>query len=89
MIVFSFRAECLSDVFEFFKATCSQGIAVAYTEMKQVENLPDFHVQFATDANLEALRAACRTVEDGHVMLQTLRQCFLPENSLMRNYGLQ
>ena len=46
-------------------------------------------VEIRTDANLEQLQEALRSVEDAHVMLQTLRQVPLAENSLRRDYDIR
>ncbi|HGM8087240.1 TPA: hypothetical protein ACKP9S_003611 [Pseudomonas aeruginosa] len=86
---FSFRAECEQDAVEFLAAVEGNGFSVQGTVIPDVTGLPDFDVEVRTDANLEQLREVVRTIPDGHVMLQTLRQVPLAGNSLERDYGLE
>jgi hypothetical protein len=48
----------------------------------------DVEVEMHTDASLDSLRGLIRQVTDGHVMLQTLRQVPLQDNSLERDYDM-
>lgn len=85
MKTFSFRAECLEDVRRFQCACLSSRLVVVIPN----KLVPDVDVEVRADASLESLRNAMRRVVDGHVMLQTLRECPLSENPLERNYDLR
>jgi hypothetical protein len=47
---------------------------------------PDVDVELEAGATLEAIRSVMRDVQDGHVMVQTLRACPLAKNTLERDY---
>lgn len=81
---FSFRAECETDV-DRFKDECTQRglpIAVAVSPTKLG---PDVLVELETRVSLESLRDAARAIPDGHVIVETLRECRLAHNSLERS----
>lgn len=61
-----------------------------YLEMERVPYSEGGEVvgEFKSTMSLEELRDALRELEDSHVMLQTLRQCPLAENSQERDYDL-
>lgn len=87
MTIFSFRAECTVDVNTFQKECVKAGVI---TLMRTVpdETFPDVEVELETTSSLEELREVMRRVVDGHVMLQTLRECALADNHLERDYDL-
>ncbi|AXK38526.1 hypothetical protein [Crenobacter cavernae] len=87
MAIYSFRAECQADVKRFHQECLKVGLITAL-QAKPDDQFPDVEVELQTDASLEALRNVMRRVVDGHVMLQTLRECPLAENSLERDYDL-
>ncbi|MCC7684830.1 hypothetical protein [Janthinobacterium sp. FW305-128] len=87
MTFFSFRAECPSDVKHFQDTCAAAGITIALAAFPDDE-FPDVEIEMESAASLETLRNAMREVVDGHVMLQTLRDCRLTENSLERDYDL-
>ncbi len=88
MNIFSFRAESLPDVSEFQKLCHAAGLALTWHEQPYI-SYPDTAVEVHTDASLQTLQGLMRRVEDGHVMLQTLRQCPLSENSFERDVDLK
>lgn len=79
------------DVVNFQKACSDAMIGTSFwiSPHPADTNWPDVVVEMKTEGTLPQLQDAMRRVEDGHVMLQTLRECPLKENSLERNYGLQ
>lgn len=84
---YSFRAECQSDVDRFFIACKKANIIVDEVYIGADPNgLPDKQVEFNSPATLEALKCVARSIEDGHVLPETLRACPLTENSLQRDY---
>lgn len=87
MRTFSFRAECQHDV-DAFEKECFEGLAVVTLRTSTKDGFPDVEVEIDTSANIEEIRAHMRNVADGHVMLQTLRECPLVDNSLERNLEL-
>lgn len=85
MTAFSFRAECLVDVQRLHGTLNSNGIYHSTKETKILEaGLSDVGVEICSIASLKTLRAVFAKVVDGHVMLETLRQVPLLENSLER-----
>lgn len=88
MAFFSFRAECPIDVQLFQSACANASLTVLLTNYPDGE-FPDVDVEMESAASLETLRDVMRGVEDGHVMLQTLRECCLEDNSLSRDYELE
>ena len=85
---YSCRAECLHDVEELRSALESYHNEYGDFEMRVVPDprFPDVEVEFTSAARLDQLDAVIRGIADGHVMLQTLRQCPLADNSLERDY---
>lgn len=88
MAHYSFRAECAHDVAQFQSACDVAGVTVALT-LHPDELLPDVDVGMESPASLDELRNVMRKVEDGHVMLQTLRQCLLKDNSLALDFEIE
>lgn len=88
MAFFSFRAECPADVAEFKSACAAAGVTTSLTEQPDRE-FPDVEVELEASVTLDALRGIMRAVVDGHVMLQTLRECRLNVNTLERDYELE
>lgn len=86
---FSFRAECLFDVGRFIVAVVEKGVQGSLVDFRcnAVEH-GEVVGEFKSTMSLEELRDALRELEDSHVMLQTLRQCPLAENSQERDYDL-
>lgn len=67
---YKFRAECLADVGEFFKA-----VNFPYTRIEIVRagTVPDCTVEFTTEGtSLDALRAIMADIPDGHVMRESV-----------------
>ncbi|HCF9660107.1 TPA: hypothetical protein NI776_001834 [Pseudomonas aeruginosa] len=87
---FSFRAEGENDVVLFLAAVEAHRFTVqgSGTVLPDADGLPDVDVEIQTSATLEQLQDVLRTLEDSHVMLQTLRQLPLDINSLERDYDL-
>jgi hypothetical protein len=86
MPIYSFRAECQRDVDQLSYALTSAGI---YSSVQSTRDagFPDVEVELEANATLETIRNVMRDVEDGHVMVQTLRACPLAKNTLERNYS--
>lgn len=92
--IFSFRAECAHDVTEFIVAAHKAGVPAVLTRVNPMmfnatDAMPDTTAEvFSNGGTLEQMREVMRTIPDSHVMLQTLRQVPLKDNSLEREYGL-
>lgn len=90
MNTFSFRAECLSDVRALGTVLANGDVAHELTiTTYRDQRLPDVEVELRAASSLDGLRALVRQINDGQVMLQTLRQVPLIGNSLERDYALQ
>lgn len=88
MAFFSFRAECLHDV-EAFERECVLAKITTSMQKRRHDEYPDVDVEVEAPVHIEVLRHVMRNVVDGHVMLQTLRECRLKDNSLERDYDLE
>lgn len=84
MGIYSFRAECQTDVEGFRQALNAAEISHSI-DCRPDSQFPDVDVELKTDATLEILKTLLRTVPDGHVMVETLRAGPLAENSLERS----
>ena len=86
MNTYRLRAECATDVFHLVQ-TLPAGQFLALAVLRQ-PGFPDVEVRLVVqDMDLERLRAACRNVVDGHVMLQTVQppNCYNGE----RDYSIE
>lgn len=66
--IYRFRAECESDVNLVLKAL--KGNVVSITRSQ--ESFPDIKVKIVTDLSLDEILKTMRTIEDAHVMIQTI-----------------
>ncbi|MGE8454449.1 MAG: hypothetical protein ACN6OP_28330 [Pseudomonadales bacterium] len=85
---FSFRAECATDAQAFHDLLAKAGVIATVKTQADPSGLPDVEVEMRTVASLARLREILCCIVDGHVMLQTLRQLPLSENSFERDYDL-
>lgn len=87
--LFSFRAECPNDIRDFLNAfTQNKPDAVLIvTNGVRDAGFPDCMFELVTDVDLETVRDIMRLVQDGHVMVQSLRQLPMSENSMKRDTG--
>lgn len=85
---YSFRAECPDDVEKFHQQCLNSGLITAMRSTSNTDGLRDVEVEMETEASLETIRGLMRKVIDGHVMLQTLKDCPLADNMLERDYDL-
>lgn len=88
MAFFSFRAECPADVIEFERACALAKITTSLAQRPD-GTYPDVEVELESPVSIDVLRNVMRGVVEGHVMLQTLRECRLKDNSLERDYDLE
>lgn len=88
MAFFSFRAECPAEVIEFERACALAKIRTSLVKRPD-GTYPDVEVELETPAGIDALRDVMRSIVNGHVMLQTLRECRLKDNNLERDYDLE
>lgn len=69
---FRFRAECAEDVQNLLGLIPSKSV-IRFASMRQ-DPFPDQYCEIEVKGfNLAAVREFCRSVEDGHVILQTLQ----------------
>lgn len=87
MNIFSFRADCVRDVEEFFKEAEAVGITGPLKVVPD-KRFPDCEVEIQSTESLEYLRDAMRRVTDGHIMVQTLRQVPMDKNDMSRDTTL-
>ncbi len=84
MNIYSFRAECDADVQRLRTILAKIGFGVITA--KPGNTSVEMHVEFLTPMDQETIEEAMRSIEDGHVMIQTLRPVPLKQNSLERDY---
>lgn len=86
---FSFHAGSADEVQAVIEAANLAGV-VGIIVTREVHDgcLPDVEVEIKAPATLEQMRHVMRAIEDGQIMLQTLRQCPLAANSMARDYDL-
>lgn len=96
MNTYSLRAECQHDVDELralVTAACPASefvISDVFLTHESVRHpVPDRHVEIRTDLAFDDLLALIRSIEDGHVMLQTCEPLPLDENPLERDFDRQ
>lgn len=83
---YSLRAECKSDADQLKKLVSK---ACANSEVfltPDAKGLPDQEIKIHTELEFEEVLELIRSINDGHVMLQTLQPVPLSENSLERDY---
>ncbi|MNP89120.1 hypothetical protein D3C85_15210 [compost metagenome] len=92
MNTFSCRFEFTHDYTLFVVTASKHNLVINTSELYHVRiddrtyPLPDIHVEFMCEADLETVRNIMRTVADLHVGIQSLRQVPLKDNSLERDY---
>jgi hypothetical protein len=89
MKVFSFRAEWTIDIAEFRALLKRRGYSSSSYECTEVL-LPmgESGAELTIDLSLEQLRSLMRQQQGSHVMIQTLREVPLNENSLVRDHTI-
>jgi hypothetical protein len=93
---YSFRAEGARDVLAFLNKVYTDAVATdrfvsalfIETDIGPNCGTHECVVEFQSNISLEELRAHLRTIEDSHVMLQTLRQLPLYLNNCERDFTL-
>jgi hypothetical protein len=93
MITYSLRAECPADVARLILALTQKRLFVVGAQMTSPFTQDGGHTgealfEFLTACTLDELRVVIRTLEDSHVMLQTLRALPLSSNKFERDYTL-
>jgi hypothetical protein len=92
MQVFSFRAECKHDIDEFVKLCKVKKVTIKITKCfcaPQQPDLPDRIVELQSDNTIAELLEVLRSVDDSHVIIQTIRPVTLEENSLKRDFDIE
>lgn len=77
---YSFRAECRDDVLSFLalpEATSLKKITIVPDP-----SFPDVEVEIETKLTVHEVTSALEMVEDGHVMVETLKACALVSNGM-------
>lgn len=92
---FSFRAECSYDV-DALRHNLIAARKVFTLDIKpnplvingELVSVPDVVATLVIDMSLDDLRRFMNTQQDAHVMVQTVRECPLEQNSLERDWRL-
>ena len=83
MNIFSFRADCIQDVFDL---TLSPGMkAIQRLTIHPDQAFPDVEVELVTVTTEAELRRVIAALDDAHVIEDTLRSCDLRSNPLQRS----
>jgi hypothetical protein len=77
---YSFRAECREDALYFLAL-------LEATSLKKImiipdPTFPDVEVEIETKLTVKDISSALKMVEDGHVMVETLKVCALKSNGM-------
>lgn len=77
---YSFRAECRHDVLSFLALPETTSL----TKITIVPDpiFPDVEVEIETKLTVHEVTSALEMVEDGHVMVETLKACALKSNDM-------
>jgi hypothetical protein len=68
---YSFRAECLPDVLNFLSVASEHAI-ITSCQITQDPVFPDVEVQLVTSCSIDALRTDADSIEDLHVISESL-----------------
>lgn len=93
---FSFRAEAQVDLDSLLRLLNRARIKVSIIEVRPQNHAgdrrdfcDDLRVCLYAKCTLNAIRNIAGQVDDGHVMVQTMRDCLLRDNSLERDFDYQ
>jgi len=85
--IYSCRAECQQDVLDFINTMFTGSNRVLHVFFMPDGKLPDTMLEFGlAQQDNQTLLDILEKQPDSHVMMETLRQCPLAENSLQRQY---
>jgi hypothetical protein len=84
---YSFRAESPVDVANFILAIAREEMFFIDAQMNSL-NFGEVSLQFESPSTLEEIRRVIRTIDDSHVMFQTLLAVPLSENRCERDYNI-
>lgn len=82
MNTFSFRADCLADVLDLLGSSKIE--ALGRVTIIPDGTFPDVEVEIDTGMTQKQLLAIVGSIDDGHVMGETLRMCDLRSNPMDR-----
>lgn len=90
--VFKFRAEISSDVDRLKEVLVmdnlkSETLTAYSTKLEKEVNLPDVEIEFESELSLIEIQRIMDTIEDGHVMFETV--ALIEDYTGERNYDLQ
>ena len=92
--IYSFRSECVSDALTFLSAIIStackwnaEGGCMAEVHLNHLTR-GEYAIEFKSLLNFDIIQSVCRTIVDGHVMLETLRPISLDQNNLSRDHSI-
>jgi len=82
MNIFSFRADAIQDVFELMQTSGLKD--VRRLTIFPDQHFPDCEVELQSSMSLRELAQVVASLDDAHVIADTLRQCDLKSNPLQR-----
>ncbi|MEG3034092.1 MAG: hypothetical protein RR877_01195 [Aurantimicrobium sp.] len=71
-----------------FQEQCEKAEVTAMVSVEPDSKFPNVKVEVNTNADLEEMRGFMRNIQDGEVMLQTLRQCPSYQNTFERDSSI-
>lgn len=72
MALYDFRAECIGDVCSYLGLVGGR-VRIKECKIQQDSIFPDIEVGLDVDADLVELRGLARRIEDGHVIVDSIR----------------
>ena len=80
--IYSFRAECETDIERLLAAFEGKGAYIYYGDI--AEGFPDQKAELGCDLECHEVLTVVMSVPDSHVIVETLKQCPITENDLER-----
>jgi hypothetical protein len=72
VVLYSFRAECIGDVCNYLGLVGGR-VRIKECKIQQDSMFPDIEVSLDVDADILQLRGLARRIEDGHVIVDSIR----------------
>ena len=83
-MIYKLRAECSNDVMKFIEKAHGH---MENFKMERDKQFPDVDFEFESKLNLDEIILILRDIDDGHVMVQTVKP--IKEYTGERNYELE
>ena len=86
--MYSCRAECSLDIELFLTTAKEHGLVIECNQIIPDQQFTDTEIEFQSSSTLEQIQTVLNDCVDCHVMLETLREVPLSNNSLERDWAI-